>query len=46
MIGRCIVHDIFCRKCKEYIGWKYDRADEVTEKYKEGKYILKTRLLT
>ncbi|KAF2162315.1 hypothetical protein M409DRAFT_27319 [Zasmidium cellare ATCC 36951] len=43
--GRHIVRDICCRQCKEIVGWKYDRAFESTEKYKEGKYILEQELL-
>lgn len=43
--GRHVVRDIFCRQCKEVVGWKYDRAYEAGEKYKEGKYILEQELL-
>lgn len=44
--GRHVVRDIWCRQCKEIVGWKYDRAYESTEKYKEGKYILEQELLS
>lgn len=27
------------------MGWKYDKAYEAGEKYKEGKYILEAELL-
>ncbi|KAJ5608839.1 hypothetical protein N7540_006058 [Penicillium herquei] len=43
--GRHIVRDITCRGCKETVGWKYDKAYEPTEKYKEGKFILEEELL-
>jgi len=43
--GRHIVRDISCRQCKEIIGWKYDKAFEPSEKYKEGKFILEAELL-
>jgi hypothetical protein len=43
--GRHIVRDIACRQCKETVGWKYDKAYEKTELYKEGKYILEAELL-
>ncbi|CAD0084009.1 unnamed protein product [Aureobasidium vineae] len=43
--GRHIVRDITCRQCKETVGWKYDKAYENAEKYKEGKYILEAELL-
>ncbi|ESA43231.1 hypothetical protein GE21DRAFT_4293 [Neurospora crassa] len=43
--GRHVVRDIHCRQCKEVVGWKYDRAYEPNEKYKEGKFILEAELL-
>ncbi|KAL6713388.1 hypothetical protein ACLMJK_008853 [Lecanora helva] len=43
--GRHVVRDITCRQCKETVGWKYDKAYEASEKYKEGKYILEAELL-
>lgn len=43
--GRHIVRDIMCRQCKETVGWKYDKAYEPSEKYKEGKFILEAELL-
>lgn len=43
--GRHIVRDISCRQCHEVVGWKYDKAFEQSEKYKEGKYILEAELL-
>lgn len=43
--GRHEVRDISCRQCKETVGWKYDKAFEEREKYKEGKYILEAELL-
>lgn len=43
--GRHIVRDISCRQCREVVGWKYDKAFETVEKYKEGKYILEEELL-
>ncbi|KAI9855720.1 MAG: hypothetical protein M1824_005879 [Vezdaea acicularis] len=43
--GKHTVRDIHCRQCKETVGWKYDKAYEPSEKYKEGKYILEEALL-
>ncbi len=43
--GRHVVRDINCKQCKETVGWKYDKAYEAGEKYKEGKYILEAELL-
>lgn len=43
--GKHVVRDISCRQCKEVVGWKYDKAYEPSEKYKEGKFILEVELL-
>ena len=43
--GRHIVRDITCKQCNETVGWKYDKAYESSEKYKEGKFILEAELL-
>lgn len=43
--GRHIVRDITCKQCNETVGWKYDKAYEASEKYKEGKFILESELL-
>jgi len=34
------VCDIFCKRCKNLIGWTYKKAYEASQKYKEGKYII------
>ncbi|MQM10338.1 hypothetical protein Taro_043226 [Colocasia esculenta] len=39
MTGLHTVADIYCRDCREVLGWKYVRAYEETQKYKEGKFI-------
>ncbi|KIJ30439.1 hypothetical protein M422DRAFT_166474 [Sphaerobolus stellatus SS14] len=44
--GVHIVRDILCVKCNRVLGWKYDKAFEETQKYKEGKFILERALLT
>jgi hypothetical protein len=38
------VRDIACRQCNETVGWKYDKAYEASEKYKEGKFILEAEV--
>ena len=38
--GKHTVCDIYCIYCQAIVGWKYERAYETSEKYKEGKYIL------
>lgn len=43
--GRHIVRDIKCKQCKTVVGWKYDKAFEPGEKYKEGKFILESEML-
>ncbi|KZS93276.1 yippee-like protein [Sistotremastrum niveocremeum HHB9708] len=43
--GVHIVRDIYCCKCRTTLGWKYDRAFEMSQKYKEGKFILERQLL-
>ncbi|EFJ15411.1 hypothetical protein SELMODRAFT_100523 [Selaginella moellendorffii] len=40
MTGLHTVADIFCQQCQEILGWKYERAYEESQKYKEGKFIL------
>eukprot|EP01026_Neomeris_dumetosa_P040717 TRINITY_DN33691_c0_g1_i2.p3 TRINITY_DN33691_c0_g1~~TRINITY_DN33691_c0_g1_i2.p3 ORF type:complete len:114 (-),score=0.86 TRINITY_DN33691_c0_g1_i2:543-884(-) len=34
------VADIYCAHCNSLLGWKYDQAFEISQKYKEGKYII------
>lgn len=43
--GKHQVRDINCRSCNRTVGWKYEKAFELSEKYKEGKYILEAELL-
>ncbi|KAI9756073.1 MAG: hypothetical protein M1815_004185 [Lichina confinis] len=43
--GRHVVRDINCKQCKDTVGWKYDKAYEPAEKYKEDKFILEAELL-
>ncbi|KAK9292653.1 hypothetical protein L1049_020630 [Liquidambar formosana] len=40
MTGLHTVADISCADCHEMLGWKYERAYEASQKYKEGKFIL------
>ncbi|KAL9250211.1 yippee-like-like protein [Drosera capensis] len=39
MTGLHTVADIHCGDCKQVLGWKYLRAYEPSQKYKEGKFI-------
>lgn len=40
MTGLHTVADVYCLDCHNLLGWKYERAYEETQKYKEGKFIL------
>ncbi|KAH7543799.1 hypothetical protein JRO89_XS15G0021700 [Xanthoceras sorbifolium] len=40
LTGLHTVADIYCADCREVLGWKYERAYEASQKYKEGKFIL------
>lgn len=44
--GKHTVCDIYCSDCNNCIGWKYIKAFEGSQKYKEGKFILERKLLT
>ncbi|EEF35518.1 protein yippee-like [Ricinus communis] len=41
MTGMHTVADIFCVDCGSIVGWKYLYTHEKSQKYKEGKFILK-----
>ncbi|GMY25484.1 protein yippee-like [Fagus crenata] len=40
LTGLHTVVDIFCVGCCSIVGWKYEAAQEKSQKYKEGKFIL------
>ncbi|XP_025885788.2 protein yippee-like [Solanum lycopersicum] len=40
MTGMHTVADIFCICCGSNVGWKYETAHEMSQKYKEGKSVL------
>ena len=39
------VSDVRCTFCSSLLGWKYEGADEESQRYKVGKYILETKLV-
>ncbi|KAK9760377.1 hypothetical protein K7432_015657 [Basidiobolus ranarum] len=43
--GLHVVKDIKCSKCQRTVGWRYVRAYEESQRYKEGQYILERNLL-
>ncbi|MFS7923628.1 putative Yippee family protein [Helianthus anomalus] len=46
MTGLHTVVDVYCCDCHEVLGWKYIRAYDRRQKYKEGKIILeKSRIV-
>ncbi|KAH7578080.1 hypothetical protein ACOSP7_000789 [Xanthoceras sorbifolium] len=38
--GLHTVADVSCSDCGQVLGWKYERAYEESQKYKEGKIVL------
>ncbi|KAF3439826.1 hypothetical protein FNV43_RR18104 [Rhamnella rubrinervis] len=38
--GMHTVSYIYCKDCGELLGWKYVRAFDGSQKYKEGKFVL------
>ncbi|KAJ1969480.1 hypothetical protein H4R35_006126 [Dimargaris xerosporica] len=40
MTGLHTVIDIACNCCQTTLGWRYMKAYEASQKYKEGRYIL------
>lgn len=38
--------DVYCNNCESILGWKYERAFNLSEQYKEGKIILERALIT
>ncbi|KAL6972141.1 hypothetical protein U1Q18_031831 [Sarracenia purpurea var. burkii] len=46
MTGTFVICNINCSKCGDELGWKYVRAYDATQKFKEGKFIIeKARIL-
>ena len=39
------VSDVRCTFCSSMLGWKYDGAEEESQRYKVGKYILETKMI-
>ncbi len=40
LTGQHRVADLHCACCKSLLGWKYERAFEPSQRYKEGKFII------
>ncbi|KAL2911805.1 hypothetical protein HK105_208738 [Polyrhizophydium stewartii] len=44
--GLHTVRDIHCTYCQTVVGWKYDKAFDESQKYKEGRFILERQLIS
>ncbi|KAL6856192.1 hypothetical protein ACP4OV_018994 [Aristida adscensionis] len=45
MTGLHTVNDIYCSCCQQLLGWRYEKAYNEDQKYKEGKYILEKNMM-
>ena len=43
MTGAHTVSDVSCAFCESVLGWKYVTAEEESQRYKVGKFILETK---
>ena len=43
--GAHTVSDVRCSFCNSLLGWKYEEAEEESQRYKVGKYILETKMI-
>ncbi|KAF5198569.1 yippee-like [Thalictrum thalictroides] len=39
LTGLHTVCDVYCSDCLQVLGWKYERAYQQNQKYKEGKFV-------
>ncbi|KAK8923954.1 putative yippee-like protein [Platanthera zijinensis] len=45
LTGRHTVNDIYCSSCQQILGWRYEKAYDEGQKYKEGMFILEKAML-
>ena len=38
--GKHSICDVYCRKCGEGVGWLYESAEQASEQYKVGKFLV------
>eukprot|EP00835_Amoeboradix_gromovi_P005925 NODE_615_length_5971_cov_0.202486.p6 type:complete len:111 gc:universal NODE_615_length_5971_cov_0.202486:5493-5161(-) len=43
--GRYNIKKVFCSKCLQEVGWLYLHSHDLTQKYKEEKYVLEKYFL-
>ena len=41
--GKYLIRYIYCHQCGSNIGWKYIKADERDQLYKQGRYIMEIK---
>ena len=46
MTGAHTVSDVSCMFCESILGWKYVAAEEDSQRYKVGKFILETKRIS
>ncbi|KAG0485490.1 hypothetical protein HPP92_009343 [Vanilla planifolia] len=46
MTGFHTVNDVYCSSCQQMLGWRYEKAYDEGQKYKEGKFILEKARVT
>jgi hypothetical protein len=44
--GHHLVRSVWCRQCKQEIGWLYVKAPNLPQEYKVGKYLIEAELLS
>ncbi|CAD7957215.1 unnamed protein product [Amoebophrya sp. A25] len=44
--GVHLIRTLFCVCCQENLGWRYEKAYNEDQKYKEGRYILEEELIS
>ncbi|KAI0765484.1 hypothetical protein C8Q74DRAFT_1161828, partial [Fomes fomentarius] len=42
--GAYTIQEFICTSCEAYLGWKFARAHDGSERWKEGHYILELEL--
>ncbi|KAJ0407065.1 hypothetical protein P43SY_005338 [Pythium insidiosum] len=45
MTGMHTICDVMCTTCEAVLGWQYIRAMELSQKYKEGKFIMERAIV-
>lgn len=43
--GLHTIRDMYCGRCNQYVGWRYDKAEHEAESYKIGKFLMEGEML-